>query len=128
MRNRGLIASASVLLLAAGIFALGFPVLLGAYDQFGFQIGCGTGFSADLTQASSADTAPDADQHHTTSPAGYRRQCQDALMTRRVWAIPAVAASGVVLTSLTAATVLADMRHRRADRRTGPAVNTRPLR
>ena len=44
----------SVALIAVGLLALNFPVFIDAFDQFGFQIKCGTGFCADLTQAAAA--------------------------------------------------------------------------
>ena len=38
-------------LIGVGLLALNFPVFLDAYDQWGFQIKCGTGYLTDLTQA-----------------------------------------------------------------------------
>ncbi len=61
-----------VALIAIGLLALNFPVFIDAYDQFGFQIKCGTGFVANLTQAAAA-----AGQHN------YVGQCETALMVRR---------------------------------------------
>jgi hypothetical protein len=40
-----------------GLFALRFPVFLGDFDQWGFQINCGSGFQSALTQAVIADSA-----------------------------------------------------------------------
>ena len=40
--------------LGIGLLALNFPVFLDTYDQWGFQIKCGTGYAADLTQAAAA--------------------------------------------------------------------------
>ena len=34
-----------VILIVAGLLALNFPVFIDAYDQLGWQIKCGTGFS-----------------------------------------------------------------------------------
>lgn len=90
MINRApLIISAAVMFLAGGLFALYFPVFIDAYDQFGWQVKCGSGFTTDLTQASSA-----------VGPAGnnYVDQCNHALMIRRVWTIPAAALGGLMLT------------------------------
>ena len=58
----------SVALIVVGLLALNFPVFLDAYDQFGFQIKCGTGFFANLTQAAEA------------SGGDYVGQCETALM------------------------------------------------
>jgi len=71
---------------AIGLLALNFPVFLDAYDQWGFQIKCGTGFASDLSQAAAA-----AGQHT------YVDQCETALILRRLWAIPLVAVGSIVL-------------------------------
>jgi hypothetical protein len=65
---------------------LNFPVFLDAFDQYGFQIKCGTGYASDLSQAAGA-----AGQHN------YVDQCETALMLRRLWAIPLVAVGSIVL-------------------------------
>ena len=57
-------------LLIIGLIALNFPVFLDAYDQWGFQIKCGTGYVSDLTQAAS-DPVLDA-QHN------YVDKCETA--------------------------------------------------
>ena len=69
------IGIAGAVLLAAGLFALRFPVLLDTYDQWGWQVECGNGFSADLTQA-------DAAGRHVVD------ECDSALRVRRLWTIP----------------------------------------
>lgn len=74
-----------VVLIGAGLLALKFPVFIDSYDQFGFQIKCGTGFGANLTQAANADGG------------NYVDQCETALMLRRLWAIPMVAVGSIVL-------------------------------
>lgn len=59
MVTRGpLIVFAAVVFLAGGLFALRFPVFIEAYDQFGWQVKCGSGFTTDLTQASNAEKKP----------------------------------------------------------------------
>ena len=73
-------------LIAVGLLALNFPVFLGAFDQYGFQIKCGTGYVSDLSQA--AATAGEHD---------FVDQCKSALLTRRMWAIPMVAIGSIVL-------------------------------
>jgi hypothetical protein len=85
----------SVVLVVVGLVALNFPVFIDAYDQWGWQIKCGTGFSSDLTQAAEAGGG------------SYVDQCGTALMLRRIWTIPMVAIGTIVLTGavLVAATV-----------------------
>ena len=75
----------SVFAIVVGVFALYFPVFIDAYDQYGFQIKCGTGFGSDLSQAADA-TGGD-----------YVDQCGTALMWRRMWAIPLVVFGAIVL-------------------------------
>jgi hypothetical protein len=72
---------ACALLLAIGLIAMNFPVFLNAYDQWGFQIKCETGYLTDLTQATAA-----AGGHN------YVDNCETALLVRRLWTIPLVAA------------------------------------
>ena len=67
----------SVVLIAVGLLALNFPVFIDAFDQCGWQIKCGTGFSSNLTQAAAASGGDN-----------YVGQCETALMVRRLWAIP----------------------------------------
>ena len=84
-----------VVLIGAGLLALNFPVFVDAFDQFGFQIKCGTGFGADLSQAADAEGG------------NYVDQCETALRLRRMWAIPMVAIGSIVLAGvvLVAATI-----------------------
>jgi hypothetical protein len=86
-------------LLATGLIALNFPVFLDAFDQWGFQIKCGTGYASDLTQAAGA-----AGQHN------YVDACETALLMRRMWTIPLVAVSGLVLLAVTVASAIASGR------------------
>jgi hypothetical protein len=83
-------------LIAVGLLALNFPVFLDAFDQYGFQIKCGTGYATDLSQAAGA-----AGQHT------YVDQCETALLVRRMWTIPLVVIGSIVLivTVAVAATV-----------------------
>jgi hypothetical protein len=85
----------SVVLIVVGLVALNFPVFIDAYDQWGWQIKCGTGYSSNLTQAAEA------------SGGNYVDQCGTALMLRRIWAIPMVVIGSIVLVGvvLVAATV-----------------------
>jgi hypothetical protein len=78
-------------LIGLGLLALNFPVFLDDYDQYGFQIKCGTGYATDLSQAAAA-----AGQHT------YVDQCESALFVRRLWTIPLVLIGTVVLTAIVA--------------------------
>lgn len=90
MINRGpLVIFAAVVFLVGGLFALYLPVFIDAYDQYGWQVKCGNGFTADLTQASNAVS---------TASNNYVARCNDALMVRRLWAIPAAVLGGMALT------------------------------
>jgi hypothetical protein len=82
-------------LVIIGLIALNFPVFLDAYDQYGFQIKCGTGYDTDLTQA-----AATVGQHN------FVDNCETALLMRRMWTIPLVAISGLVLLAVTAASAI----------------------
>lgn len=73
-----------VVLIAVGLLALNFPVYLGAYDQFGFQIKCGTGYVANLSQAAEAG-------------GDHAAQCETALLTRRLWTIPLIALGSIMV-------------------------------
>jgi hypothetical protein len=73
-----------VAMIAVGLLALNFPVFIDAFDRFGFQIKCGTGYFANLTQAM------DAGDDHVG-------QCERALMTRRLWTIPLIVVGSVLL-------------------------------
>jgi len=86
----GIVAAALVVI---GLLALWFPVYLSQYDQYGMQIACGRGFSADLSQAAGA---------HGN---GLVSQCGTALLLRRLWAIPAVVVGWLILAGLAAAWV-----------------------
>lgn len=79
----------SVALIAVGLLALKFPVFIDSFDQWGWQIKCGTGFSSDLTQAAAASGGDN-----------YVGQCETALMVRRIWAIPMVAVGSILLAVL----------------------------
>jgi hypothetical protein len=78
---------------------MNFPVFLDAYDQWGFQIECGTGYATDLTQAAAA-----VGQHN------FVDQCETALLMRRMWAIPLVAICALVLVAVTAASAITSAR------------------
>lgn len=87
------------LLLAVGLIAMNFPVFLDAYDQWGFQIKCGTGYASDLSQAAAA-----AGQHD------YVDKCETALLVRRMWTIPLIAVSGLVVLAVTVASAITSAR------------------
>ena len=83
----------SAVILCIGLFALAFPVFLDDYDQWGWQIKCGTAFTADLTQATAA-----------VGDKNYAGECESALLTRRMWTIPLVMIGSVALLWLLVAT------------------------
>jgi hypothetical protein len=78
------LAMLGVVLVAVGLLALNFPVFTDAYDRFGFQIKCGTGFSTNLTQAIEAG-------------GDHAEQCQTALLQRRLWTVPLVAIGSILI-------------------------------
>ena len=80
-----------VALIAVGLLALNFPVFLDAFDQYGFQIKCGTGYAADLTQAAAS-----------ADPNNFVDQCETALLIRRLWTIPLVVIGAIVLVPVVA--------------------------
>jgi hypothetical protein len=82
-------------LVIIGLIALNFPVFLDAFDQYGFQIKCGTGYASDMTQA-----AATVGQHN------FVDQCESALLMRRMWTIPLVVISGLVLLAVVAASAI----------------------
>ncbi|MGH3555627.1 MAG: hypothetical protein ACRDT5_24155 [Mycobacterium sp.] len=91
MSNRQLIVGAvGALLVVVGLLGLWLPVYLGQYDQFGMQIACGRGISANLAQAAYADAN------------GLVAQCGTALLVRRVWAIPVAVVGWLIFTGLIA--------------------------
>ena len=51
--RRFFVFAAGITLLVGGLLALGFPVFLPNFDQWGFQINCGSGFRIELTQLAS---------------------------------------------------------------------------
>lgn len=117
MVNRGaLVVFAAVVLLAGGLFALRFPVFIDAYDQFGWQVKCGSGFTTDLTQASNAQNRPTRETTRAdvarTPDRNYVSKCDHALTIRRVWAVPAAALGGLTLTWLAGAALAHDLRDR----------------
>jgi hypothetical protein len=75
----------AAVVLAIGLFAMNFPVFLDDFDQWGWQIKCGTGYAADLTQATAAVGGKD-----------YVGDCETALMMRRIWTVPLVVLGATV--------------------------------
>jgi hypothetical protein len=86
-------------LLIVGLIALNFPVFLDDYDRFGFQIKCGTGYATDLTQAAA-----------TAGERNFADECETALLTRRMWTIPLVAVSALVLLAVVTASAITSAR------------------
>lgn len=89
---------AAAVVLGIGLFALNFPVFLADFDQYGWQIKCGTGYVTDLAQAAAA-----------TGDKDYVGACESELLIRRAWTYPLVVLGGVVLLAVlvTAATTSA---------------------
>lgn len=73
---------AAVTLLTVGLLALRWPVYLPDFDPWGIQVKCGSGFSAELVQATFA---------------GADDRCQHALAIRRLWAIPMAALGWLIV-------------------------------
>jgi hypothetical protein len=86
-------------LVVIGLIALNFPVFIDAFDQYGFQVKCGTGYLTDLSQA-----AATAGEHN------YVDQCETALLLRRLWTIPLVAISALVVLAVTVASAITSAR------------------
>jgi len=84
---------------AVALLALNFPVFLDAYDQWGWQIKCGTGYLTDLTQAAA-----------TVGDANYVEQCEKALLVRRVWTVPFVVIGAAVVLIVLVASATASAR------------------
>jgi hypothetical protein len=82
-------------LVVVGLIALNFPVFLDAFDQWGFQIKCGTGYASDLSQAAA-----------TVGQQNFVDKCETALLLRRMWTIPLVAISGLVVLAVTVASAI----------------------
>ncbi|MDM4139719.1 MULTISPECIES: hypothetical protein [Mycobacterium] len=117
MTNRGpLLVSAAVVLLAGGLFALYLPVFIAAFDQYGWQVKCGSGFTTDLTQASTAVGAVGGD---------FVDQCGNALLVRRLWAIPAAALGGLTLMWRAGLVLVHDYRRSTPE---GPQAHSAPSR
>jgi hypothetical protein len=82
-------------LVGIGLVALNFPVFLDSYDQWGWQIKCGTGYSTNLMQAEIAS--------QVTPQTNFVDQCQSALEVRRAWTIPIAVAGWLILSGLAVA-------------------------
>lgn len=100
----GIIAA---VVLGIGLFALNFPVFLDDFDQYGWQIKCGTGYFADLTQAAQA-----------VGEKNYVDDCETALLLRRAWTFPLVVLGGTVLLATLVASATTSARESLEVRRT----------
>jgi len=85
--RRLLMFGVGLLLLIGGLLALRFPVFLGDFDQWGFQINCGSGFHSAFSQAMIADSAG----------THFVDRCETAIATRRAWNIPLAVIGGLLL-------------------------------
>lgn len=88
--RRVVIVAVGLLLLIGGLLALRSPVFLGDFDQWGFQINCGSGLHSALSQATTADS----------TGTHFVDRCGSALAVRRAWGIPLAVAGGLFLTAL----------------------------
>lgn len=80
--RRILAAAVAVALVTVGLLALRWPVYLDAFDPWGIQVKCGSGFGAELVQATFA---------------GAVDRCQHALAVRRAWAIPVAVVGWLII-------------------------------
>jgi hypothetical protein len=87
---RLLILTAGVVLMVGALLALRFPVYLADFDQWGFQINCGSGFGSEWTQAATADAAG----------THFVQQCHAAIAMRRAWSVPMLATGALLLSAL----------------------------
>jgi hypothetical protein len=87
------------ILVIIGLFALRFPVYLDDFDQWGWQVKCGTGFGGDLAQAAAATNASD-----------FVERCGTALLVRRLWTIPLVVIGLIAFFGTLLTTALTSMR------------------
>jgi hypothetical protein len=88
--QRLLILAVGFLLLMGGLFALRLPVFLGDFDQWGFQINCGSGLRSAFSQAVIADSAG----------THFVDRCHTGIAVRRAWSIPLAVAGGLFLSAL----------------------------
>ncbi|OMC11691.1 hypothetical protein A5747_23000 [Mycobacterium sp. IS-836] len=88
--RRVVIVAVGLLLLIGGLFALRSPVFLGDFDQWGFQINCGSGLHNALGQAMTADS----------TGTHFVDRCGSAIAARRAWSIPLAVAGGLILSAL----------------------------
>lgn len=88
--RRLLMLAVGLLLLIGGLFALSYPVFLGDFDQWGFQINCGSGLSSAFSQAMIADSAG----------THFVDRCDTAIAARRAWSIPLAVTGGLFLGAL----------------------------
>ncbi len=99
----GIIAA---VVLGLALFALNFPVFLDDYDQYGWQIKCGTGYLSELSQAAAA-----------VGGKNYVDACETALLIRRAWTYPLAVAGGIVLLAVLVASATTSARESLLPRR-----------
>jgi hypothetical protein len=99
-------AIAAAVVVAVGLLALNFPVFLDDYDQWGWQIKCGTGYFSELAQAAA-----------TVGEKNYVDECETALLMRRAWTVPLVVAGGTVVLIALVASATASARESLTARR-----------
>ncbi|WP_442791801.1 hypothetical protein [Mycolicibacterium sp. ND9-15] len=92
----GIIAA---VVLVVALLAMNFPVFLDSYDQYGWQIKCGTGYATDLAQAAA-----------TVGEINYVDQCETALLMRRMWTLPVAVLAGAALLAVVVASATTSAR------------------
>lgn len=87
------------ILVIIGLFALRFPVYIDDFDQWGWQVKCGSGLSADFAQAAAATNAD-----HFVS------DCETAVLLRRLWTVPLVVVGAIAFFGTLLGTALQSIR------------------
>jgi hypothetical protein len=93
------LAVGGAVMVVIGLFAMRFPVFISDFDQWGWQVKCGTGFTGDLRQAADA-----------TNGTHFVSSCESALLLRRLWAIPLVVVGAIAFIGMMLATALESLR------------------
>ncbi|CAM3239302.1 hypothetical protein H7J50_02415 [Mycobacterium intermedium] len=96
------IAMAGVVLALMGLAALVYPVYLNELDPYGIKVDCGSGLISDLGQARNANSDELASD------------CEGALLARRAWSIPTLAA-GLGLIAWFSVLWVREEQHRQAE-------------
>lgn len=96
------------ILVLIGLFAMRFPVYLADFDQWGWQVKCGSGLASDFAQAAAATNAD-----------SFVRDCETALLMRRLWTVPLVVLGAVAFVGTLLASALESLREETPARTAG---------